>query len=279
MHSAASNNPATMPAELCGYSVERVLTPEQTYLAIGPGGRRVVLKRVDEDCMLGNQLHPSIKERLARVRELAHGGVANLYGVGREGDAAWMIWEFVPGETFDEYAADPRRTPGQVLHVARELILAVDALHGQGIVHGSLIGANVIIQPDGAIRLTHISPLLYADMHVDDECVIELLNTTVEERGDLETPLGRLVAEAARERLSLKALGARVATLLEVRAGPAGPVIRDEERHIRRRTFLAAGIVGLLAVAMAYGIWRMTDGSAEFHPARWVSPAAPAAQK
>ena len=278
MHSNTPTNPATLPAELCGYSVERALTPEQTYLAMGPGGRRVVLKRVDEDCMLGNQLHPSIKERLARVRELAHGGVANLYGVGREGEAAWMIWEFVPGETFDEYAADPRRTPGEVLHVARELILAVDALHGQGIVHGSVIGANVIITPDGAIRLIHISPLLYSDMDVDDECVIALLNKAVEERGEQETALGRLVAEAARERLSLKTLVARLATLLEVRSGAAAPEVCLEERHIRRRTFLAAGIVGIVGIALAYGIWRMTDGSAELQPARWMSPNTPSAK-
>ena len=40
---------------------------------------------MDHDCLLRGQLHPSIRERLSRVRELAHGGVANLYGVGRDG--------------------------------------------------------------------------------------------------------------------------------------------------------------------------------------------------
>ena len=78
MHSTADINPAPTPPELCGYRIERALAPDLSYLAIGPGGRRVVLKRVDEDCLLRNKLHPSIKDRLGRVRELAHGGTTVL---------------------------------------------------------------------------------------------------------------------------------------------------------------------------------------------------------
>src|SRR5689334_3883742 len=119
MHSAAEINPSATPPILCGYCVDRALAPDQSYLATGPGGRKVVLKRVDEDCLLGNQLHPSIKERLSRVRELAHGGVANLHGVERDADAAWLVWEFVQGPTFDEYVADPQRTPRDLMVLAR----------------------------------------------------------------------------------------------------------------------------------------------------------------
>src|SRR5687767_13638500 len=86
--SETSNPPAT-PSELCGYPVDSALSPSgSTFLAIGPGGRGVVLKKMDDDCLLRGQLHPSIRERLGRVRELAHGGVANLYGVARDGAAA-----------------------------------------------------------------------------------------------------------------------------------------------------------------------------------------------
>src|SRR5688572_18804095 len=72
------------PRELCGYPVVEALARGQTYLAIGPGGRGVVLKKLDPDCLLGELLHPNVRERLSRVRELATAGVANLYGVGLE---------------------------------------------------------------------------------------------------------------------------------------------------------------------------------------------------
>ena len=51
----------------------RALTPDVTYLGVGDDGRQVVIKKLDTDCLLGAKLHPSIGERLNRVRELAHG--------------------------------------------------------------------------------------------------------------------------------------------------------------------------------------------------------------
>jgi hypothetical protein len=271
MHSTARNNPLSVPAELCGYPVERALTGDQSYLAIGPGGRAVVLKRVDEDCLLGNQLHPSIKERLARVRELAHGGVANLHGVSRDDDAAWLIWEYVDGLTFEQYLSDSRRTPLELLNIGRELLLAVESLHSQGIVHGALVGSNVIITSEGEVRLTHISPLLYTDIQVDVESVVSILREAVEYRRGQDSALGRILEDAGRESLSLRGLATKIAAFLEVRSDVSVPE-RQEDRHIRRRTFLAAGIVGLLGLVLAYGIWRVTEGTAEFHSARWLIP-------
>src|SRR5687768_5806805 len=91
--SAEAADEPQVPRELCGYPVESRLQstlasePDflgPSYLAAGPGGRGVVLKPLDRDCLLKNGLHPSIRERLARVRELALAGVANLYGVERD---------------------------------------------------------------------------------------------------------------------------------------------------------------------------------------------------
>jgi tRNA A-37 threonylcarbamoyl transferase component Bud32 len=264
MHSTADSNSFPTPQELCGYRVERALTPDLSYLAIGPGGRKVVLKRVDEDCLLRNQLHPSIRDRLGRVRELAHGGVANLHGVERDGDAAWLVWEYVEGQTFDESVADPQRTPRDLMVLARELILAVDSLHLQGIVHGALVGGNVVVTPDGTVRLVHISPLLYTDMDVDADCVLALLEHAVEERGEQGSPFGQLLAEARRERTPLRALGTKLAAMLEVRPEPLQPQVRSEERHIRRRTLVAATLVAILGIVIAYAIWRAIDVSGDF---------------
>lgn len=278
MHSPASFHPPAVPAELCGYAIDRTLTNDQSYLAGDSGGRRVVLKKVDEDCMLGSQLHPSIKERLSRVRELAHGGVANLHGVGREGDAAWLIWEYVEGQTFDQYLADDRHPRRDVLRVARELVLAVDSLHKQGIVHGAVTAGNVIVSADGVVRLIHVSPLLYADFEVDVDGVAELLKQAAERLGGHGAAIQELTLGPAGQRRSLRDLATRLATLLEVRVETAFPKAELEERHIRRRTWLAAGIVGLLGMVLAYGIWRVAQGGADLRAAPWVNPA-PASDK
>ena len=268
MHLSAATDSAPTPAELCGYAVRKALTPDHSYLAVGPGGRPVVLKKVDEDCLLRGKLHPSIKERLSRVRELAHGGVANLYAVDRDEKNAYLIWEYVPGRTFDEYVEAPARTPRDLLLLARELILSVNSLHMQGIVHGGLVGSNVIVNDDGLVRLTHISPLLYTDMSVDVDSVRLLLEHAVESRGETALPLGQLVAEANRDRMQLRQLGAKVGALLESRESPPEPSAQiTEERHIRRRTILAAVVVAVLGVAIGYGVWRTVEAGPDLHPA------------
>jgi hypothetical protein len=53
-------------------------------ISIMRGGRQVVLKKLDDDCLLDGQLHPSIKLRLERVRELPVRCVANFLGVERD---------------------------------------------------------------------------------------------------------------------------------------------------------------------------------------------------
>ena len=58
----------------------------------------VVRKRLDDDCLLDGQLHPSIRQRLERVRELPLTGVANLIGVEKNNaGVAELVWQFVTG--------------------------------------------------------------------------------------------------------------------------------------------------------------------------------------
>ena len=268
---------AGVPAELCGYVVDCALKEGQSYLAIGPGGRGVVLKKLDADCLLRGVLHPSIRERLCRVRELAHGGVANLHGVGREGENAYLIWEYIPGRTFDQYAGTDARHPRDLLVLARELILTVDSLHMQGIVHGAINGGNVIVADDGSVRLTHVSPLLYTDAGADIESVVALLDGAAARRGERESPFGRLLSEAASSHMSLRQLGVRIAALLESRDAatelPPGP----HDRHRRRRMLAAAALVSLLGMALGYGVWRAVEQGRPNNSAfPWTSPPVPA---
>ena len=247
-----------VPSEICGYPVDSALAEDSTYLAIGPGGRGVVVKRMEDDCILKGQLHPAVKERLARVREIAHGGVANLFGVERDAGAAWLVWEYVQGKPFDAYAADPDRTLRELAAAGREVALAVDLLHMQGIVHGSIHGGNVIVSPGGAVRLTHVSPLLYTDPAPDAEAVAAMLGSAVALRGGENSSLGWLLARSRDEQLGLRALAARLAALVASREleAQAGPDAEEEDRRPRRRALYGAVVVALLGVVAGVVAWR-----------------------
>jgi hypothetical protein len=246
------------PAEICGYPVDSALSDDKTYLAIGPGGRGVTVKRMEDDCILKGQLHPAVRDRLGRVREIAHGGVANLFGVERDAGAAWLVWEYVPGQPFDAWAAGAERSLRDLAAAGREVALAVDLLHMQGIVHGAVHGGNVIVAAGGAVRLTHVSPLLYTDISVDAGAVTAMIESAVALRGGENSSLGWLLARARQEGVGLRALAARLAALIESRELDEGWVEQaDEDRRPRRRALYGAVVVAALGVGAGVLAWRL----------------------
>lgn len=260
------------PTELCGYAVVETLAPDATYLAIGPGGRGVALKRLDPDCLYRDLLHPDVRDRLSRVRELAHNAVANLIGVGKAGADAWLIWEYLEGQTLASYAIAQVKSQQQLAALARELVLTVESLHLQGIIHGAIHARNVIIAPDASVRLTHISPLLYEDPADDAEAILETFNAILIGRNEQDSALGLLLAEAGETKMPLRMLATRLAALADARSPDYEPAahIERRERRIRKRAVFAALVVAVAGIAIAYEVWRRAGApGAEMLP-RWL---------
>jgi len=234
--------PPLPPESICGYTVLKTTSPD-TYVAFADGGRKVLLKPLDTDCLLHRQLHPSIKERLARVRELALKSAANLHGVERDAHGVFLVWEFVEGESLDSSAA--AMSPGQLAEMMREVVLSVESLHQVGIVHGAIHARNVIIDPAGRPRLTHISPLLFHDPAVDESALRSMLLRLADFPSAMDATLRSALAEPG----SLRQLAARLVT---VGGRPSDFVtVDDEDRALRRRMVVAALAVALLGIALA----------------------------
>jgi hypothetical protein len=233
------------------YRILRTLRPGRSFLAQGQG-RPVIIKLLDGECLVHGRLHPNIHDRLARVRELAHIGVANLHGVERDGELAFAVWEYVPGETLDRHAAQ-LDSPATLARLVRELILALQALHALGIVHGKIHGGNVIVDPLGAIHLTHVSPLLYDDPMVDARDLCSMLADITTQRGWADSSLARVAGQGLslwqlRDRLALSANGAAPGAVAEPLAS----------RAPRRLSLAAAAVVTVLAAALALAMVRLS---------------------
>jgi len=248
------------PATLCGYTVLRSPSPG-TFIALADAGREIFLKPLDPDCLLHGQLHPSIKERLARVRELALKSAANLYGVERDSQqgghgGVFLVWEFIAGEPLETHAQSLHAQ--QLLSLLREVVLSVDALHQVGIVHGALHARNIIIDPAGRPHLTHISPLLFHDPAVDVAAVSSMIAGLIGQRGDIDPSVSSALAAPA----SLRELASR---LVAADAPQSESVTTDiDGRRRRRRTLILALAVAILGLVAALGF--VLFGS---HPFGW----------
>jgi serine/threonine protein kinase len=220
------------------FTIIRNLNPAGTRLARDAVGRDVVLKAIHADCLLGDGLHPGIADRLARVRELAHLGVANLYAIQNDGGQIVAVWQYLPGETLEEYAGriDSRE---KLAAVEREIALSVQALHGLGIVHGRLHERNIIVDERGTVFLTHVSPLLYYDAAADRADLAKMFARLSQSRGWKPIEIGKSAAAI---------------------------------RHSRVATLIGAAAVVVAAVALAVGIVWLTGRNS---PGNHAPPRAP----
>jgi hypothetical protein len=145
--------------------------------------------------------------------------------------------------------------------MARELMLSVDQLHMQGLVHGAIVGGNVIVGQDGGLKLTHVSPLLYTDLNADVESVVGLLLEVGARCGVRGEALRRVVEETRGARGGdgeLRRMAARVAGVL---GGGAAKEDAGTEGHGdagRRVGWMMVQVLAMIAAAwlVAYGVWR-----------------------
>ncbi len=89
--------------------------------------------------------------RLACV--LNHPNIVTIYGVGEEGDIAFIAMELVRGITLRALLADGALRVGEVLDLAAPLADALAAAHESGIVHRDLKPENVMVNAEGLVKV------------------------------------------------------------------------------------------------------------------------------
>jgi eukaryotic-like serine/threonine-protein kinase len=89
-------------------------------------------------------------EREAKaISALNHPQICTLYDIGQEGDARYLVMEYLEGSSLAELL---RKGPLQVREAAKiasEIALALEAAHRQGIAHRDLKPGNVILAKSG----------------------------------------------------------------------------------------------------------------------------------
>jgi hypothetical protein len=235
---------------LGGYRIVRGLDAPRSYLA-DAGGRQVVLKMLDADCLLGDHLHPAVRDRLARVRELPHVGVADLLGVQRDWPFTFMVWEYVEGLPLAQWAGSAQELPW----LARELTLGLRGLHARGLVHGSLHEHNVIFTPAGRLRLTHVSPYLYHEISDDAGPLLELLRGLAARAGQGAEAFSQLLDRAAADAQPIAYLSSHLASLADAQPLVAAP---EPGRWVRRRSLALAAAVALATLGLYHVLRQWT---------------------
>lgn len=107
----------------------------------------------------------ALRDAMAPVTRLAHPNIARLEEMGDDEGTPFLVNEFVRGINLKERI---RRIAPFTLSVAVDFAIAIgEALqhaHSQGFVHGDLRSHNIIVSPEGAVKVTDfgVAPVLAA---------------------------------------------------------------------------------------------------------------------
>lgn len=127
-------------------------------------GRTVAIK-ILKDEYLGD---PGFLERFrAEARHAAlvnHEGIANVFDYGEEDGSAYLVMELVPGEALSAIIERERvLSTDRVLDIVAQTALALQAAHAAGLVHRDIKPGNLLITPDGRVKITDFGIARIAD--------------------------------------------------------------------------------------------------------------------
>ncbi|NLA09009.1 MAG: serine/threonine protein kinase, partial [Microbacteriaceae bacterium] len=127
-------------------------------------GRTVAIKILKDEYM-GD---PGFLERFrAEARHAAlvnHEGIASVYDYGEENGSAFLVMELVPGEALSTILErDGSLSDDQTLDIVAQTALALQAAHSAGLVHRDIKPGNLLITPDGVVKITDFGIARIAD--------------------------------------------------------------------------------------------------------------------
>jgi TolB-like protein len=84
---------------------------------------------------------------------MSHANVAQVFGIDQVGNTCFMAMEFVPGEDLAVRLSRGTLPLDAALDVCGQIAAAVQAAHEAGVIHRDLKPGNVIVAPDGRVKV------------------------------------------------------------------------------------------------------------------------------
>lgn len=127
-------------------------------------GRTVAIKILKDEYM-GD---PGFLERFrAEARHAAlvnHEGIASVFDYGEENGSAFLVMELVPGEALSTILErEGTLSTDKTLDIVAQTASALQAAHSAGLVHRDIKPGNLLITPDGRVKITDFGIARIAD--------------------------------------------------------------------------------------------------------------------
>ncbi|WP_167137478.1 protein kinase [Diaminobutyricimonas sp. TR449] len=127
-------------------------------------GRTVAIKILKDEYMGDPGFLERFRAEARHAALVSHEGIANVFDYGEEEGSAYLVMELVPGEALSAILERERvLSTDRVLDFVAQTANALQAAHAVGLVHRDIKPGNLLITPDGRVKITDFGIARIAD--------------------------------------------------------------------------------------------------------------------
>ena len=116
--------------------------------------RKVAVKILHEEYWKDAEFVGKFHKEAEAAARLSHPNIVNIYDVGKENDAHYIVMEYVAGNTLKSLIKEKGRlSVAEAVHIAREIAEALSQAHSEGIVHCDIKPHNILMMENGHAKI------------------------------------------------------------------------------------------------------------------------------
>ena len=156
-NNAAAAGPESLPEYIAHYRILRrlgkggmgeVLLGEDTK----QHGRKVALKVLPQELTKSESRVRRFKQEARAVLALNHPNILTIFEIGQTSDSYYIATEFIEGETLRQCLWRGPLKLDEIIGVAIQVAMALEAAHAEGIVHRDIKPENIMLRQDKFVR-------------------------------------------------------------------------------------------------------------------------------
>jgi serine/threonine-protein kinase len=116
--------------------------------------RYVAVKILKPELTADEEFINKFRKESQSSASLSHPNIVNIYDVGLEDGIYYIVMEYVKGKTLKDIIKERAPMPYyEIINIGRQICLALEHAHNNGIIHRDVKPQNILITHDGIVKV------------------------------------------------------------------------------------------------------------------------------